>query len=175
MKGLVIAALGLSLVSVILSGLSLFKTYELKTAIEPVKISKQYDKGQNMEKALKTKKPMIVWFYTDWCGYCQRFAPTFGKVTKNRSIKKNFAVAYVNAEYAENQGLMAEYQVQGFPTVFLVNPTTNEKVHIDNGKLFAPDAEEELVKEFLAFTADSKKAEEADTNKADADKAAETK
>ena len=75
-----------------------------------------------MEKALKKEKPVIVWFYTDWCGYCQRFAPTFGKVTKDKKIKNNFAVAYVNAEYAENQDLVQEYQIQGFPTIYLLNP-----------------------------------------------------
>ncbi len=169
MKGLVALALGLSLVSTVLSSVSLFKANEISNMLKPVVISKQYDKGQNMEKALKTKKPMIVWFYTDWCGYCQKFAPTFGKVTKNWDIKKNFAIAYVNAEYPENQGLMAEYQVQGFPTVFLVNPETKEKTQVDNNKLFVPNAEKGLIKEFLSFVKkdsnDSKKTDEANANK----------
>ncbi len=59
---------------------------------------------------------------------------------------------------------MQEYQVQGFPTVYLVNPKTKEKVQIDNSKLFAPEAKENLVKEFLEFA-----------NKTDAPKAEENK
>ncbi len=163
-------ALVLSIIATALSGMALYKTNALTEQSKPVVISKQYDKGQNMEKALKTEKPVIVWFYTDWCGFCQRFAPTFGAITKDRKIKKNFAVAYVNAEYPENQTLMMEYGVEGFPTVFLVNPKTKEKVHVDNAKLFAPEAKKDLVGEFLNF---AKAGEDKAENKAEEDKKAE--
>lgn len=146
-----IAALVLSIVSLILDGIIIKKLNAKGLMTDPVVISKQYDKGQSMEKALKTEKPVIVWFYTDWCGFCQRFAPTFGKLTKEKQIKKNFAVAYVNAEKPENQGLMQEYEVQGFPTVYLLNPKTKEKEHIDNAKLFEEDAVKKLSKEFMEF------------------------
>jgi len=161
-----ILALVLSFVSLILDGIILHKLSESGAMNKPVVISKQYDKGQTMEKALKKNKPVIVWFYTDWCGFCQRFAPTFGKITKDRRIKRNFAVAYVNADYPENAALMQEYEVQGFPTVYLINPETKEKVLVDNSKLFTPEAKKELVKDFLAF-ADKKKDAETDDNNDD--------
>lgn len=170
LTALATAAFVLSIVSTALSGVALYKINAISAQSKPVVISKQYDKGQNMEKALKTEKPMIVWFYTDWCGFCQRFAPTFGSITKDRKIKKNLAIAYVNADYPENQTLMMEYGVEGFPTVFLVNPKTKEKVQIDNNKLFAPDAKKSLVEEFLKFAQGTNKAE----NKAE-EKAEETK
>ncbi len=44
------------------------------------------------------------------------------KLQKTKKLKNNFAVAYVNAEYAENQDLVQEYQIQGFPTIYLLNP-----------------------------------------------------
>jgi len=150
-----IAALVLSFVSLILDGIIINKLNAKGLMTDPVVISKQYDKGQSMEKALKTEKPVIVWFYTDWCGYCQRFAPTFGKLTKDKQIKKNFAVAYVNAEKPENQGYMQEYQVQGFPTVYLLNPKTKEKEHIDNAKLFEEEALKNLKEEFMEFAKES--------------------
>jgi len=148
---LAIVAIALSSIALILDGIIINKLVAKDLWKAPVVISKQYDKGQSMEKALKTEKPVIVWFYTDWCGFCQRFAPTFGKITKDKEIKKNLAVAYVNAEKPENQGLMAEYNVQGFPTVYLLNPKTKNRVQIDNAKLFTPNAKEELIKEFTAF------------------------
>jgi thiol:disulfide interchange protein len=40
-----------------------------------VVISKQYDKGRTLQKAQATNKPIIVFFYTDWCGFCQKFIP----------------------------------------------------------------------------------------------------
>ncbi len=155
---LTVIAIILSSAALILDGIIINKMVAKDLWKAPVVISKQYDKGQSMEKALKTKKPVIMWFYTDWCGFCQRFAPTFGKITKNKDIKKAFAIAYINAEQSENHGLMTEYAVQGFPTIFLMNPETGEKVQISNEKLFTPDAEKELVEEFLEFT------EKADNN-----------
>lgn len=148
---LVIVAIALSSIALILDGILIHKLAQKGLFQSPVVISKQYDKGQSMEKALKKEKPVIVWFYTDWCGYCQRFAPTFGKVTKDKKIKNNFAVAYVNAEYAENQDLVQEYQIQGFPTIYLLNPKTKVKTQIGNEKLFTPDAKENLIEEFMTF------------------------
>lgn len=151
LTALAVIAIVLSSLSLILDGILIHKLNAKGVLQEPVVISKQYDKGQSMEKALKKDKPVIVWFYTDWCGFCQRFAPTFGKITKDKKIKNNLAVAYVNAEMPENQSLMQEYQVQGFPTVYLLNPKTGNKVLVDNSKLFTPDAKEKLIEEFMTF------------------------
>ncbi len=162
---LVIVAIALSSIALILDGILIHKLAQKGLFQSPVVISKQYDKGQSMEKALKKEKPVIVWFYTDWCGYCQRFAPTFGKVTKDKKIKNNFAVAYVNAEYAENQDLVQEYQIQGFPTIYLLNPKTKNKVLVDNSKLFIPNAKEELVKEFMIFARENNVSKAEETQK----------
>ena len=107
-------------------------------ADKKVVISKQYDKGQSIEKAIATEKPMIVFFYTDWCGFCQRFAPTFHKIVKSKEIKRNFAIAYVNCEVEKNRKHMEEYKVQGFPTVYVVNG--KERVQLQNNTFFNDDS-----------------------------------
>ena len=104
-----------------------------------VVISKQYDKGRSLDKALATKKPMIVFFYTDWCGFCQRFAPTFDKITKDSKIKQNFAIAYVNCEDKDNSKWVEEYGIQGFPTVYVVKPD-GKKTTLDNNTFFNDDS-----------------------------------
>lgn len=116
-------------------------------ANKKVVISKQYDKGQNFEKAQEKEKPIVVFFYTDWCGFCQKFAPTFAKVVKSKEIKKNFAIAYVNCENPDNHELMAKYEVHGFPTVFVVNG--EEKTQLDNHKFFGDEAVEKVKEEIL--------------------------
>ncbi len=115
----------------------------------PVVISKDYDKGQSMEKALATGKPMIVWFYTDWCRFCQKFAPTFKKLTSKKEIKEKYAVAYVNAEAPENRALAIQYEIKGYPSVFLVNGI--KKTLINPNELFEPDAVKNLKVKFLDF------------------------
>ena len=138
--GLVILSLVLSVTSLTLSILGLRGDVSIGgQGNKKVVISKQYDKGKSMEKAKATGKPIIVFFYTDWCHFCQSFAPTFNKISKDSKIKKNFAVAYVNCEKEENRSLMQEYNVQGFPTVYVII-TDGSKVQLENGTFFNPDS-----------------------------------
>ncbi len=112
-------------------------------------ISKKYDRGRSLDKALKTGKPILVFFYTDWCGFCQRFAPTFDKITKNISIKKDFAIAYVNCEDEKNRQHVQDYNIEGFPTVFVVN-TDGTKKQLENSTFFVDKAEQIVAKNVLA-------------------------
>ena len=116
-----------------------------------VEISKSYAKNQTLEKAKETGKPTIVLFYADWCGYCQRFAPVFHSIVKTRKFKSKLAVAYVNGTLPENSQYMQEYQIEGFPTVYMVNFETGEKVKLNNGLLFTPDAKNVLLEKFVNF------------------------
>ena len=125
-------------------GLSVYNTVTLNNGAAQanggkVLISKKYDKGQSLAKAYKKQKPVVVFFYADWCGFCQRFAPTFYKVTKDREIKKKFAVAYVNCDKPENRGYMEQFNVQGFPTVYVIN-NDRSKVQLENNTFFNEDS-----------------------------------
>ena len=112
-------------------------------------ISKKYDRGKSLDKALKTGKPILVFFYTDWCGYCQRFAPVYDKISKDISIKKEFAVAYVNCEDEKNRQHVEDYKIEGFPTVFVVN-TDGSKTQLENSTFFVDKAEQIVTKNALA-------------------------
>jgi len=125
-------------------GLSVYNTVTLNNGAAQanggkVLISKKYDKGQSLAKAYKKQKPVVVFFYADWCGFCQRFAPTFYKVTKDREIKKKFAVAYVNCDKPENREYMQQFNVQGFPTVYVIN-NDRSKVQLENNTFFNEDS-----------------------------------
>ena len=116
---------------------------------KPVVISKDYDKGQSIEKALLTEKPMIVWFYADWCRYCQAFAPIYKKLTKDKDIKKAYAVAYVNGEDPINEEIIKEYNIQGYPMVYMIKEGKREL--IPPIELFTPNAKDELKIKLLEF------------------------
>ena len=152
--GGVIASLVFSIVSF---GLSLFTILGINGNIPSISlgadlpISKKYDRGRNFKKALKKNKPVVLWFYTDWCGYCQKFAPTFDEVTKDKAVKKNFAIAFVNCDNQDNKALMEEYNVHGFPTVFVVDVKSGKKVQLDNFKFFQSSAKDDLVRDLKEF------------------------
>ena len=141
-KCLVLLVIASFLISLVALGTSVYTLLNGSIAQETNKkvvISTQYDKGKSLEKAKATKKPVIVFFYTDWCGYCQRFAPTYHKFSKDSAIKKNFAIAYVNCEDSKNRSAMEEYNVHAFPTVFVVDKD-GIRTQLENRTFFEADA-----------------------------------
>ena len=84
---------------------------------------------------------MLVFFYVDWCGFCQKFAPTFHKITKDSEIKSNFAIAYVNCDAPENAKFVQEYGIQAFPTVFVVDKN-GQRTQLQNETFFNNDSKE---------------------------------
>ncbi len=123
----------------------LFKAANIETSA-PKKaeglISETYDRGQSFAKAQKENKPILVFFYANWCGYCQRFAPIYDKLSKDKAIKDKLAIAYVNCEDPENSELVQEYEIEGFPSVFVVKG--DKKEQIPNNLLY--DDEKQLKK-----------------------------
>lgn len=92
-----------------------------------------YDLGMTYEKAQNENKPIIAVFYVDWCTYCKKFMPRLDKV---RNINKdNFNVVLINVENPENAALTNEYRISGYPTVYIIDPTYDNRVHIDNSYL----------------------------------------
>eukprot|EP00891_Asterochloris_glomerata_P009710 jgi/Astpho2/9710/Aster-x0866 len=60
--------------------------------------------------------------YAPWCSHCQTLAPVWEELADELHGKVN--VGKINGE--ENEGLMARFQVQGFPTIFHLNGETGE-------------------------------------------------
>ena len=144
------------LISSTVSAVCSYKTNKLLSsgsanAVANVSITKTYAKNQTIEKAKATGKPTVVLFYADWCGFCKKFAPTFNEIVKTRKFKSNLAVAFVDGTNPVNAQYMTEYDVKGFPSVFMVNFKTGEKIKIDNGQLFTVNAKKELLNKFLEF------------------------
>ena len=116
-------------------------------------ISKKYDNGMTLDKALKKGKPVAVLFYADWCGFCKRFSPLYAELSKDSELKSKFTFAYVNSEDAKNRAFFQEYQVKGFPTLYLVNEK-GEKAQVPNNLMFQENSKEILKEKFNAFLTD---------------------
>jgi thioredoxin 1 len=64
---------------------------------------------------LEAGKPVLVDFYTDWCGYCRQIAPTIGALSQEYAGK----VAFVKVNGDDAGELVRKYVEQGYPTVLV--------------------------------------------------------
>ena len=136
----------------ILNAIYTYQAQNLKESDEQAgagdtKLPSEYKTGVSYEKAMKENKLVVIDFYADWCPHCQRLAPIYDEVSKEFKGKVNFVT--INSEDAKNQKLMEEYQIQYFPTVYVVNPKTNKKEQIDSSLIFDKSTFEDKVQEYV--------------------------
>ena len=108
-------------------------------------------KSMSLEDAMKGSKTAIVLFYADWCPHCRNFAPTFKELEKDRQLKKKYNFVRINSEDPAAQKTMQEYGIQGFPSLFMVNPKSGEKKQVDNYLMFGDNAKSTLTEIFSEF------------------------
>lgn len=80
--------------------------------------------------ATKSDKPLVVMFSSQWCGYCQRFMPTFDSLKDTYKNEYNFVV--IEAEDSTKENLFREYAIGGYPTVYIIDPKIDNRVLINN-------------------------------------------
>jgi len=65
------------------------------------------------EEVIKSKIPVLVDFYADWCGPCKMLAPTIEQIATEFDGK--WKVCKLNVD--EAPGVAGEYGVQSIPTI----------------------------------------------------------
>lgn len=141
---LVVALLVLLVVS---TSIGAFQTYKLNQVLSggsvptaerpsrpsaetPTKKPSEYKIGMDYKKAVESKKPMLILFYADWCGFCVRFMPIYEKLYK--AHKRDFNFVKINVEDSKNSDLVEKYEIKAFPTVFLVNTKEDTREKLEN-------------------------------------------
>ncbi len=67
------------------------------------------------EKVLQSEIPVLVDFFTEWCGPCKMVAPVLEEVAKD----KEGQVAFYKVDGDQSQDLLVKYGVTHFPTLLL--------------------------------------------------------
>lgn len=68
------------------------------------------------EEVQKSKKPVLIDFYADWCGPCQMMSPVIDEIAKEK--EDIIKVGKINID--ENQDLAMEYGVMSIPTIMII-------------------------------------------------------
>ncbi len=60
---------------------------------------------------------VVLYFYTDWCGYCKKLEPTIEKLKEKGVIIKK-----INGD--NNRDLVSKYYIRGYPTIIYIKNYT---------------------------------------------------
>lgn len=123
--------IGLSILAVLLTGAITFAVNAENINFASKKhVPSDYKIGIPYSEAVSQDKPILALFYVDWCGYCLRFMPKFKIVS---TIYKNkYNVVMLNAEAPENQKLVKDVSLSGFPTLYIMDPKYNNRFLLNN-------------------------------------------
>jgi thiol:disulfide interchange protein len=70
--------------------------------------------------AKKTKRPILVYFSTTWCGPCKEMKRTTFKDAKVVAESRKWTMVQIDAEKQEK--VAAKYKVDGYPTTIILKP-----------------------------------------------------
>lgn len=92
---------------------------KISNIIEPANI-------KEFEQVIKTKKPMVIEFFAQWCSACKKAKP---KVIKY--AKKNPEIIFILADQACVGSLLGKYSVRAFPTFIFFDITGTEVARME--------------------------------------------
>jgi thioredoxin-related protein len=88
-----------------------------------------------LTKAKIEEKPILVFFYTEWCGWCKSMDEiVFSDRKLSEYSSKELVSVRVDAEKREGSSLIKKYRVRTYPTIVFLNHKGNE-IHRINGFL----------------------------------------
>ena len=112
---------------------------------EPIKVTD----ADFEEKVLKNDLPVVVDYWSPWCGPCRMVAPILDKLAVEFDGK--VVIAKVNTD--EHQQYMMQYGVQGIPTMIFVHD--GKLIHRQVGALPEPMLRD-LFEQFINITSEEK-------------------
>ena len=78
---------------------------------------KTIEENQFEELVLNADKPVLVDFYTDWCGPCRVLSPTIEELAQDKKYSDKYYFYKVNVDTAFN--ISERYSIQYIPTIIV--------------------------------------------------------
>jgi thioredoxin-like negative regulator of GroEL len=89
----------------------------LPAAAEDVRWVRSFDLA--LQEALLARRPLLVTFEADWCGWCRKLDKTTFRDPAFAEVVRDVVAVRINGDH--NRGLVALYRVSGYPTTVILN------------------------------------------------------
>ncbi len=79
--------------------------------------------------AVKEEKPLLVYFYTDWCPFCKRLNSEYIASPEFRKLSSGIYRVQINPEKSKSGDMLFKnnYKGTGFPAVFVYVPAVSQE------------------------------------------------
>jgi thiol:disulfide interchange protein len=94
----------------------------------PPSIKWGHDFNSGVTQALKAKHPMLVDFYTDWCGWCSKLERDV--YTDPRVVALSEAFVCVKVDGDKYPEFVKKYKIEGYPTIIFFDRKAKPMSHI---------------------------------------------
>ncbi len=111
----------------------------------PARINWVRNFDQALKKAKSSGKPIMIDFYTDWCGWCTKLDKDTFSDKRIRNLSTNFVCVKIDAD--KNKSLTQKYGVSGYPTTVFLDSSGKKIGNI--GGYLPPDGYEREMKKYI--------------------------
>ena len=83
---------------------------------------------ENLESAIKDENAYVIKFYSEMCGSCKEFAPTFDDYAKKVNKKLNVGIVNIDNKTGMEQATKVGAMDGGIPAVYLIISKTKKGI-----------------------------------------------
>src|SRR5262249_39835230 len=74
-----------------------------------------------LEEQRSTRKPLLLYFYTNWCGYCRQFSRDILDSSEFKQYMEEVISVRINPEAGPSERALAkQYGIAGYPSFFVL-------------------------------------------------------
>lgn len=89
-------------------------------SIDAFAINWRYNLSEALKTAKSRQKPIMVDFYTEWCGWCKKLDSDTYTDSAVKKLAEEFICVKLDGD--KERDLVRKYNISGYPTIIFLNP-----------------------------------------------------